>query len=461
MKKPELPVNETERLMELESYGILDTAPDEVLDALTRLATVIFHVPIALVSLVDAQRQWFKSRQGLEATETSREISFCGHAVSEGTALIVPDACDDERFADNPLVVGSPGIRFYAGVLLRSSRGLDLGTFCIIDRSPRQFSDAERKQLEALTQLAIAQLDSIRKLAIMQLVVDAVPSMLAYWDNQQRCRFANAAYENWFGVRPEDLVGHTLEELLGPNYERNRPFIEGALRGETQLFEREIPKLGGSGVRHSQAHYLPHLTKGGVQGFVVMVVDISAQKTLETEIREANAVAERLARHDGLTGLPNRMYIQEQLERLYEYSKRYGRGFAILYIDLDGFKTVNDKMGHAAGDAVLVEVARRLRDSTRSSDIVGRLGGDEFVVFLPEIEHIEPVQVAAEKLLRIVASPPIEVNAQPTGVTLSIGVALYPTNGTALKTLIANADAALYQAKRLGKNQFAFHIESQ
>jgi diguanylate cyclase (GGDEF)-like protein len=191
-----------------------------------------------------------------------------------------------------------------------------------------------------------------------------------------------------------------------------------------------------------------------------MVVDISAQKTLETEIREANAIAERLARHDGLTGLPNRMYIQEQLERLHAHAKRYGRGFAILYIDLDGFKTVNDKMGHAAGDAVLIEVARRLKDSTRSSDIVGRLGGDEFVVFLPEIEHIEPVQVAAEKLLRVVTTPPIEVNAQPTGVTLSIGVALYPTDGTTLKTLIANADAALYQAKRLGKNQVSYHTQS-
>ncbi len=151
MKTPGVPRNEAARLAELQSYEILDTDADAAFDALTKLAAETMGVPVALVSLVDADRQWFKSRQGLAATQTSRDVSFCGHVVAEGVLLVVPDAFTDSRFADNPLVTAEPRVRFYAGVPLRTSTGVDLGTLCAIDHVPREPTP---KQIELLTLLA-------------------------------------------------------------------------------------------------------------------------------------------------------------------------------------------------------------------------------------------------------------------------------------------------------------------
>lgn len=459
MKAPSTPPNEAERLADLYAYEALDTAADAILDGLTRLATELLGVPIALVSLVDAERQWFKSRQGLPVSETPRSISFCGHVVAEGADLLVADATRDPRFADNPLVVGEPRIRFYAGVALRSPRGHDLGTFCVIDHRPRDLSPSERRQLASLAELAMGQLDALRQRVVVQRVVDAVPGMLGYWDRHQLCQFANAAYHTWFGVEPEALLGRPLADLLGPIYPLNKPYIEAALRGDEQMFEREIPDPRGGPARHSQAHYVPDASRHGVNGFAVMVTDISVGKRLQQDLRNAQTRAESLARHDTLTGLPNRVSIDEQLDRLIVHAQRYGRRFAVLYLDLDGFKFVNDTMGHAAGDDVLREVAQRLLGRTRKSDTVGRLGGDEFIVVLPEFDDEGHVQLVAQKLLATVTTPPIMAAGRASGVSLSIGIATFPNDGSAIAPLLAAADAALYEAKRLGKNRFAIKTQ--
>ena len=151
MKKPDTPHDEQARLETLRSLGILETAPEERFDRLTRTAKRLFGVPIALVSLIDENRQWFKSCIGLSVSETSRDISFCGHAILGDDLFIIPDTIVDERFADNPLVLNDPYIRFYAGYPLRAPNGRKLGTLCIIDRQPRNFGKGE---LEALTDLA-------------------------------------------------------------------------------------------------------------------------------------------------------------------------------------------------------------------------------------------------------------------------------------------------------------------
>lgn len=142
MIKPPVPANERQRLKALRDMQILDTAPEERFDRVTRLARRVFGTPIALVSLVDEGRQWFKSRQGLDATETPRDVSFCGHAVLGDRVMVVPDATKDERFHDNPLVTCDPNVRFYAGYPLSAPDGSKVGTLCIIDREPREI-DAE------------------------------------------------------------------------------------------------------------------------------------------------------------------------------------------------------------------------------------------------------------------------------------------------------------------------------
>ena len=150
MISPPTPVDELLRLETLRNLKILDTEAEERFDRVTRLAKRIFGAEIALVSLVDSDRQWFKSRAGLEATETPRDISFCGHAILQDDVFVVPDASKDPRFHDNPLVMGDLGIRFYAGAPLISGEGHNLGTLCIIDTKDRAFDDDERDSLRDL-----------------------------------------------------------------------------------------------------------------------------------------------------------------------------------------------------------------------------------------------------------------------------------------------------------------------
>ncbi len=151
MKKPDIPEDERERLTTLQSLNILDSPADERFDRITRLAQRLFDVPIALVSLVDENRQWFKSCAGLDASETGRDISFCGHAILGDDMFVINNAIEDERFADNPLVLDNPNIRFYAGYPLKAANGHKLGTLCIIDEKPR---DLEQQDVDALVDLA-------------------------------------------------------------------------------------------------------------------------------------------------------------------------------------------------------------------------------------------------------------------------------------------------------------------
>lgn len=160
MSAAPLPENETERLDELKTSGLLDTLPEQAFDDITFLAAQITTTPIALVSLVDEDRQWFKSRVGLGISETPRSQAFCGHAILEpDTVLIVPDATADLRFADNPLVTGELGARFYAGVPLVTASGNALGTLCVLDHTPRGLSETEERALRALSRQVIAQIE--------------------------------------------------------------------------------------------------------------------------------------------------------------------------------------------------------------------------------------------------------------------------------------------------------------
>ena len=161
MIQPPLPEDETARLASLQALKVLDTAPEERYDRITRLAKRLFGVPIALVSLVDSKRQWFKSCQGLAANETPREVSFCGHAILGNDVLVVNDALSDERFHDNPLVCDQPGIRFYAGYPLHSPDRHRVGTLCIVDREPRTISDEELGLLRDLGQMVEQELASL------------------------------------------------------------------------------------------------------------------------------------------------------------------------------------------------------------------------------------------------------------------------------------------------------------
>jgi diguanylate cyclase (GGDEF)-like protein/PAS domain S-box-containing protein len=284
-------------------------------------------------------------------------------------------------------------------------------------------------------------------------LIDHLDAMVAYWNQDRVCVIANAAYREWFGKTADEVVGMTMQQLLGPLYEKNAPYIDAAFNGEKQVFEREIPLPTGKGSRHSLATYTPHIVDGRVLGIFVHVADVTQLKRLELQLQQAKEHAESLAAHDVLTGLPNRLLLQETVDREIAMAERARCMLGILLIDLDNFKAVNDRFGHAAGDLCLVEVAARLRAALREGDILFRVGGDEFVAVLPGLETMPAVKALLSRLITAVHRP-VPVDSHIESSTVSIGAALYPQHGRSLSELQAVADRALYEAKSHGRNQY-------
>jgi GAF domain-containing protein len=166
--KATMSTTEAARLAALNRYAILDTEPEQSFDDLVVLASFVCKTPIATLSLVDDHRQWFKSKVGVEIRETSREVSFCAHAIQQEELFIVPDALEDSRFKENPLVLGDPHIRFYAGAPLIDEDGYALGTLCVMDREPRELDDTQKEALRSLRRLALRQIELRRNLQLLK-----------------------------------------------------------------------------------------------------------------------------------------------------------------------------------------------------------------------------------------------------------------------------------------------------
>ena len=168
MGAPIMSTNDAERVAALQKYAILDSEPEQAFDDLTLLASYVCKTPIALISLIGEDRQWFKSKVGISATETSRDIAFCSTAIQQPDVFVVPDALQDERFCRNPLVVSEPNIRFYAGAPLINEDGYALGTLCVIDRAPRELAADQEAALKALSRLVLMQMEFRRNLLLLK-----------------------------------------------------------------------------------------------------------------------------------------------------------------------------------------------------------------------------------------------------------------------------------------------------
>ena len=218
MKTPLRPTDEARRLDALRQYHVLDTPPEQALDDLTALAAHICAAPISLISLVDEHRQWFKSKVGWTISETARDVSFCGHVITQPDLFIVPDAAADERFVDNPLVTGDPHIRFYAGAPLVTPTGEALGTLCVIDCVPRQLTPSQQEALRALSRQAIGQLELRRRTRVLvkseadlrvsherfQIVARATNDAIWDWNLSTNALAWNECYQALFGYLPEE-----------------------------------------------------------------------------------------------------------------------------------------------------------------------------------------------------------------------------------------------------------------
>ncbi|MBS0556441.1 MAG: diguanylate cyclase [Proteobacteria bacterium] len=272
-----------------------------------------------------------------------------------------------------------------------------------------------------------------------------VPAIVLHVDKDERYTFCNAYAVRDLGLEESAMLGkHIAEVVDATDYLEIRPYVQAALGGRQVSFEIERVLRGHT--RHYQSTYVPDVDEdGAVNGFYAVSFDI-------TELKKAQRELLRLVRHDSLTGVANRLRFVERLELAVARSRRSHRPVALLYLDIDHFKQVNDTFGHAAGDAVLREFARRLSAHVRDVDLVARLGGDEFVIVLEQIESVADAQAIADKLLECMREPFALGQDANTTVSASVGIAFATHPVDDPETLLQKADAALYEAKRAGRN---------
>ncbi len=289
----------------------------------------------------------------------------------------------------------------------------------------------------------------------LEAVTNNVPALIGYIGGDGRYRFVNRVYEDWFGLAASAMVGKTPDEVFGPDTVHEfAPFLEQAMRGGTVRYERTIP-----GGRQLESSLVPDMEDGQLRGIFLMSSDITARKSLEARLQEESDHARELAEHDALTGLPNRRSLELRLASALADAQANNALMALLFMDLDAFKPINDRLGHAIGDRLLCLVADRLKASVRAKDIVARLGGDEFVVVLAPIRTVADAQRIADKLLQAIRVP-FNVEGHELHVSLTIGIALHPQDGNDAATLMRQADAAMYRAKSLGRDRFSLSSAS-
>jgi diguanylate cyclase (GGDEF)-like protein/PAS domain S-box-containing protein len=454
-----LPANEAERLGVLRDLDIIGTAPQSHFDAVCQTACAMFGLPIALVSMVEEDHQWFKAKCGLSVDRTSREVAFCTYAILSDAVLVVEDATHDERFAQNPLVTGAPHIRFYAGAPLVLEPGIRVGTLCVIDTVPRRFPEKQRRRLADLAEIVVSQLRLHRtegqlrqSEAKFRLLAENTTDMIVWSAIDTTRRYVSPASSPLLGYAPDELVGTRPLDFVHPDDVAAYGRVLGDLRDgrvRQAVSRQRYRRKDGSWVWVEATFSLTHDAKGGqADGYVASVRDI-------TERKEAERRIEHLARHDPLTDLPNRTLFRERFLQEIALTKRYGTPFALLCLDLDRFKAVNDTLGHPAGDALLQAVAARIKAVVRTEDTVARMGGDEFVVIETGSGQPESGRALAERLIDAMR-PPIHIDGETVSVGVSIGIALAPQDGTDPDALYKAADLSLYRAKADGRNTFRF-----
>jgi len=290
-KQRPLPPNEKERLQALRSYNIMDTLAEKEYDHLTQIASYIFDTPIALITLLDEERQWFKSKVGLGVEETPREISFCQYAIADGEQLVVENALEDERFRANPLVTGKPDIRFYAGHPLTDQDGHSLGTLCVIDREPRKFSEKQQELLRGLAETAMSLIHCRRAKAGLERYkrfFDESLNLLCIVNMQGVCQEVNPFLLRELGYSEEEILSRPLMDFFHPE---DQP---AAYRELSKLNDGEPTTKFENRLRRKDGSYI--------------WVEWNCQPDLENEqmfaiaydntpLKEKNAVLERALRH--------------------------------------------------------------------------------------------------------------------------------------------------------------------
>jgi diguanylate cyclase (GGDEF)-like protein/PAS domain S-box-containing protein len=464
MSVASVPANERERLSVLRSYEILDTESEEAFDAMVQLASYICQTPIAAISLVDEGRQWFKSAVGLDVKETSRDLSFCAHAILQDGALVVADARCDERFSDNPLVMCSSGIRFYAGISLTTSGGYRLGALCVIDKVPRELSSTQLAAIKTLADNVMAHLELVKSHKQARLHIDHLELAASIFNAASEAMFVSDADNCILTVNPAftAITGYTQEEIVGKNPKilssgcQSKQFYQRMWSGikETGSWKGELWNRRKNGQLYAQQVSINVVyRKGGDRGlYVAIFSDITHKK-------QADELIWKQANFDHLTQLPNRMLFLNRLEQEVARAQRTRIPVALLFVDLDHFKAVNDNMGHDAGDELLIQAADRIRSCVRETDTVARLGGDEFTVTLLQLSDLSYGATIAKKIIDALETPFV-VRGVELFLSASVGLAICPKDGDTPERLLKSADQAMYDAKKAGRGCYCLFADA-
>jgi diguanylate cyclase (GGDEF)-like protein/PAS domain S-box-containing protein len=465
-------MHEIERLRVLEELRLINTASSPAFDALVKAATVIFNCPIGLVSLVSDDKQWFKSKCGIDLEGTDRAVAFCDYTIRTRRELVVEDARLDARFADNPFVTGEPHIRFYAGIPLSMEGTYHLGSLCVIGTEPKIPTEEELDQLrrlacavegllvahraavnanDALLAARLQRQETERREKLLQHVetmaaigawrVD-ISSGEVTWSDQVR-----RIYE----VSPGEAISleHGISFYAPEDRDMVRAKVGGAIETSSQ-FHFDAGLITGAGRRRQVR------VAGGVERDENGRIFLTGIIQDITEEHDAAKQLWRAAHVDGLCEIPNRTWFQKTLVEKIDKARDLSGHLTLMLLDLDGFKEVNDTLGHLAGDAVLRVVAKRLQVALGDRAAIARLGGDEFTVVIEEQLPADELRKLAESLLADLRKP-VQFERQAIYFSASMGLARYPQDAGSPDDLMRCADMALYKVKRAGRGSVGYY----
>lgn len=455
MKCPAIFANEADRLKALSAYGLDDEQMLHSLDPVVHIASRMFDMPVAAVNMIGSDHVFFAAAVGVGEVDMSRDVSFCAHAINQSNVMVVPDATLDERFHDNPLVTGAANLRFYAGVPLLSPEGLALGALCIIDDKPHtDFNTEDQQRLAELAKMASDRLE-LRRIEVttertrpdFNEYAGTSTTPVIWFDESLNIIEWNKAAAASHGYQQGDKAILLFDQLL-PERERAtfRHIIEQAI-ATGSLDQIDIP-IEMNGLRKDGTEFrfgfaLFGWRDAGRMKFEAVLKDLTLQQREEEELRQQ-------ANIDALTGLANRgKFYRSVEEALIKPSPT-----AVLMIDLDGFKDVNDTLGHVLGDAILREVASRLRELAGPNDLIARIGGDEFGVMFANLGDAQVAMQLADAMITAIATP-ITVDNQEVRVAASCGVAIAPAQAQEALELVSDADLALFKAKSIGRGRLS------